>query len=84
MDKGSAIESLLLGTNATAALYAGDDRTDLDAFRALDRMRASGHLKTVVRVGVRSPEGPPEIVEESDLAVDGPGGLLPLLVGLAD
>ena len=42
VDKGSATESLLLGTDATAALYAGDDRTDLDAFRALDRLRAAG------------------------------------------
>ncbi len=84
VDKGSAIESLLLGTNATAALYAGDDRTDLDAFRALDRLRGSGRLQTVVRVGVGSTEGPPEIAAESDLVVDGPGGLLPLLVGLAD
>ena len=44
VDKGTAIESLLYGTEAAAALYAGDDRTDLDAFEALDRLR-----------GIRSP-----------------------------
>jgi len=83
VDKGSATESLLLGTDATAALYAGDDRTDLDAFRALDRLRAAGHLKTALKIGIRSPEGPAEIVAEADLTVAGPGALAPLLVTLA-
>lgn len=83
VDKGSATESLLLGTNATAALYAGDDRTDLDAFRALDRLRAAGHLKAALKIGIRSPEGPSEIVTEADLTVAGPAALAPLLVTLA-
>lgn len=43
-----------------------------------------GRLETAVRIGVRSAEGPPEIVDRSDLVVDGPSGLLPLLVALAD
>jgi trehalose 6-phosphate phosphatase len=83
VDKGLAVESLLAESDADAALYAGDDRTDLDAFRALAEMRASGRLQIAVRIGVRSAEGPAEIVEQSDLTVDGPTGLLPLLVALA-
>lgn len=83
VDKGSATESLLLGTDARAALYAGDDRTDLDAFRALDRLRAAGRLETALKIGIRSPEGPAEIVAEADLTVPGPAGLSPLLVTLA-
>ena len=83
VDKGSATESLLLGTAARAALYAGDDRTDLDAFRALDRLRAAGRLETALKIGIRSPEGPAEIVAEADLTVAGPAGLSPLLVTLA-
>ncbi len=47
-----------LGSAATAALYAGDDRTDLDAFSALDRLAASGRLRTAVRIGVRIGGGP--------------------------
>jgi len=38
-----------------------DDTTDLDAFRALAELAAEGQLQTVVRVGVRSDEGPAEI-----------------------
>ena len=47
------------GAGVGAALYAGDDRTDLDAFRALGaaaRRRASS--SAIVRVGVRSDGGP--------------------------
>ena len=83
VNKGSATESLLLGTGATAAVYAGDDHTDLDAFHALDRLRASGRLERAVKVGVASAEGPDEIATESDLTVAGPAGLLPVLRFLA-
>jgi trehalose-phosphatase len=82
VDKGTAIESLLLGSEATAALYAGDDRTDLDAYAALDRLVASGRLASAVRVGIASAEGPAEITERADVVVDGPAGLLPILAAL--
>ena len=62
-------------TGSTRAVYAGDDRTDLDAFRRLRELRDEGELETAVCVGVASPEAPPELAEESDLTVDGPGGL---------
>jgi trehalose 6-phosphate phosphatase len=83
VDKGTAIESLLLGSVATAALYAGDDWTDLDGFSALDRLAASGRLRTAVRIGVASAEGPAEITARADLTVDGPAGLVPVLAALA-
>jgi trehalose 6-phosphate phosphatase len=66
-----------------AAIYAGDDRTDLDAFRRLRELSDSGALKTVVCVGVNSPEAPSELVAESDLTVDGPAGWLDVLETLA-
>ena len=68
----------------TAAVYAGDDRTDLDAFRRLRELRESGELETAVCVGVVSDEGPREIAEEADLTVDGPAGWLALLEALAE
>jgi trehalose 6-phosphate phosphatase len=83
VDKGTAIESLLYGTEAAVALYAGDDRTDLDAFEALDRLEASGRLAAAVRIGVASPEGPSEITARADLTVEGPGELIPVLAALA-
>jgi trehalose 6-phosphate phosphatase len=82
LDKGVGIRRLLRQADVAAALYAGDDATDLDAFRALAEMAEAGELETAVRVGVRSDEGPPEIAEEADVTVDGPDGVRRLLEAL--
>jgi trehalose 6-phosphate phosphatase len=82
--KDAAVSSLLAGRDLRHAIYAGDDRTDLDAFRALRELRASGELETAVCVGVASPEGPPELAPESDLTVTGPEGWLAILEALAE
>jgi trehalose 6-phosphate phosphatase len=82
--KGAAVASLLAGEALDRAVYAGDDRTDLDAFRRLDELRRDGELVAAVRVGVLSPEGPAELTEESDLAVGGPSGWLAMLEWLAE
>ncbi len=64
------------------AVYAGDDRTDLDAFRGLRELRDEGELGVAICVGIVSSEGPPEIAAESDLQVDGPPGWIALLESL--
>lgn len=81
--KDAAVAALLATDGVRAALYAGDDRTDLDAFRRLRQLREQGELETAVCVGVGSAEAPPELAEESDLTVDGPAGWLDLLESLA-
>jgi trehalose 6-phosphate phosphatase len=85
IDKGLGVQRLLQesGDGVHAALYAGDDTTDLDAFRALDRLRLDGSLAYVLRVGVASDEAPSEITDEADLVVDGPAGVRELLSLLA-
>jgi trehalose 6-phosphate phosphatase len=81
LDKGAGVRALLDQAPAIdLALYAGDDRTDVDAFRALADLVAQGRLRGVLRVAVRSAEGPPELLEEADLTVDGTGGMRELLV----
>ena len=72
-NKGTAVRRLLSERGIERALYAGDDTTDLDAFRALEPMEVG------VRVAVASPEGPRELAEAADLVVDGPTALLELL-----
>jgi trehalose 6-phosphate phosphatase len=72
-DKGSAVRHLLARAALSRALYAGDDTTDLDAFRALDG------LELAIRVAVASAEGPRELRETADVVVDGPAELLQLL-----
>jgi trehalose 6-phosphate phosphatase len=66
------------------AVYAGDDRTDLDAFRRLREMSEGDELEVAVCVGVVSDEGPREIADEADLTVDGTAGWLALLEALAE
>jgi len=82
--KDAAVASLLAGEALDRAVYAGDDRTDLDAFRRLAELRRSNELVAAVRVGVLSPEGPAELAEESDLTVDGTAGWLRILEWLAE
>jgi trehalose 6-phosphate phosphatase len=74
-DKGTAVLRLLDGRPLTRALYAGDDTTDLDAFRGLDE----AGLDVALKVGVASPEVNPRLLTEADLVVDGPGELLSFL-----
>jgi len=84
VDKGQAVRTLIEKAAVDAALYGGDDVTDLDAFDALEALRASGALVARVRVGVRSPEGPHAIVDRADLVVDGVDGFAGVLAALAD
>ena len=72
-DKGTAVRRLVRDRGLRRALFAGDDTTDLDAFRGLDGLEAA------VRVGVASAEGPEELRAQADLVVADPAGLLELL-----
>ena len=71
--KGTAVRQLLAERNLSRALYAGDDTTDLDGFRALDGLDLS------VRIAVASEEGPAELREAADLTVGRPEELLTIL-----
>ena len=82
VDKGIAVRRLISESGSTAALYGGDDRTDLDAFAALRALEGDGTLGAGVCVGVASEEGPEEIRSEADLVVDGPDGFLDVLRAL--
>jgi trehalose 6-phosphate phosphatase len=79
IDKGAGIRSFLDGLEVDRAMYVGDDATDLDAFRMLDRLLDEGRLTHSVKVGVRSDEGPEDIVSDADLVVDGPKGVVEIL-----
>jgi trehalose 6-phosphate phosphatase len=82
LDKGLGIATLLRGGDISAAVYVGDDTTDLDAFRGLRAMVESGALESALCVAVSSDEAPPGMAQEADLSVDGPGGVRDLLEAL--
>ena len=83
LDKGRGVRQLIEGSAMRAALYAGDDRTDIDAFEALRALVAEGVLETAVCVGVRSEETPADLEAAADVLVDGPPGVRDLLNTLA-
>jgi trehalose-6-phosphatase len=68
LGKGQAVSRLLAGRGLARSLYAGDDSTDIDAFRVVD-----------VAVAVRSPEAPPGLEGAAAIVVDGVGGVRELL-----
>jgi trehalose 6-phosphate phosphatase len=75
---GGAVDGHLFG----AALYVGDDTTDLDAFRALRELERSSVLRSSVCAAVSSEEAPLELVREADLTIDGTSGVRGLLEAL--
>jgi len=84
LDKGRGIRRLLADQDQIdAALYVGDDLTDLDAFDALRALRDDGALTTTLCVGVASDETPPRLAESADMLVDGPAGVRAMLSMLA-
>jgi trehalose 6-phosphate phosphatase len=82
IDKGAGIRSFLTGTDIDAALYVGDDVTDVDAFRTLEELVGDGTLSHAVKVGVRSDEGPEAVTTQADVVVDGTDGVKQLLATL--
>ena len=82
--KDGAVASLLADERIDRATYAGDDRTDLDAFRRLRGLQEEGRLSAAICVGVLSAEAPAELAEEADLVVTGLDGWLDILHWLAE
>jgi trehalose 6-phosphate phosphatase len=78
-DKGTVVDELAQGLDAVC--FIGDDRGDLPAFAALDRLSHRG-IHTLA-VAVDSDESPPELLAAADLVVPGPPGALAFLQALA-
>lgn len=87
-DKSSGIAKLLeldpagAAPEMRAAVYVGDDATDIDAFRGLHALVQSGQLHHAICVAVTSEEAPAELAQEADLEVDGQAGVRSLLEAL--
>lgn len=78
-DKGTALEALAGGFGAVC--FVGDDRGDLPAYDALDRMAARG--VHALRVAAASDEAPAELLARADLVLDGPPAVVTFLQRLA-
>jgi trehalose 6-phosphate phosphatase len=81
-NKGTAVTDLVRSAGLRGALYLGDDRTDLDAFRALRQLTVEGVCQGLA-VAVLHNEAPPGLAEEADVtlpSVDAVPGFLRWLV----
>ncbi|MCU4186899.1 trehalose-phosphatase [Acidiferrimicrobium sp. IK] len=74
-DKGSVVEEL--GASLSRVAFLGDDRGDLPAFAALERLRAGG--VTTLAVAVDSTEAPAELLAAADVVAAGPAAVLEAL-----
>jgi trehalose 6-phosphate phosphatase len=66
--KGTAVAALVREAGLRGALYLGDDRTDIDAFRALRRLTDEGVCRGVA-VAVLHPEALPGLAAEADVTL---------------
>lgn len=82
--KGTAARKLLEARpDVRHVLSVGDDRTDVEVWRALRDLVAAGRLATGVGVGVESDESPPVVLEEADALVPSVAGVGELMAVLA-
>jgi len=83
LDKGSAVEALVVARALRSIVFAGDDVTDLDAMRRLRRLRERGRVRALL-IGVWSAEAPAALGEEADVLVEGVEALAALLASVAE
>ncbi|HEY7935254.1 MAG TPA: trehalose-phosphatase [Solirubrobacteraceae bacterium] len=82
VDKGLGVRRLLAGETLQAAVYVGDDSTDVDAFSGLRSLAAEGSLGYALCVAVASQETPAELAELADLTIAETSGVRRLLEAL--
>ena len=81
--KAGAVDELLDGIEIDTVVFAGDDRTDLEAALRLRKLAEEGQLKNLMIVAIDSSEGPPELIEMADLVVAEPEEWIDLIEDLA-
>ncbi len=72
LTKGTAILDLAERYGLQSLVYIGDDVTDLDAFRAVDRLVREGRCEGL-KIGVAGADAPTEIAAEADYTLGGVG-----------
>lgn len=79
VNKGDVLREVVRNCGMRSVLYAGDDLGDLSAFAVVDELRNDGIPG--IKVCSASAEAV-EVAEAADLVVDGPAGIMDLLVQL--
>ena len=82
-DKGTAFRHLVSEFSLDAAIYLGDDTTDVDALRAARQLRQAGDCYAV-GLGVQSPDMPAAVGEAADIMASGVSDVEAFLSWLLD
>jgi trehalose 6-phosphate phosphatase len=77
IDKGIALRRFAKRFALRSLIFAGDDRTDLDAILEAARLRDQG--LTTQSIAVRQADTPPSLLEHADIIVEGVPGMVELL-----
>jgi trehalose 6-phosphate phosphatase len=77
INKGTALRRFAERFTLRGLIFAGDDRTDLDAVLEIPRLRQDG--LAALAIVVRHADTPPELLEHAGLVVDGVPGMAELL-----
>jgi trehalose 6-phosphate phosphatase len=75
--KGRAIRKFVEQYNLNAIIFAGDDRTDLDAVKEITRMRKEGIA--ALSIVVQHHDTLPSLLENADIVVQGMEGMISIL-----
>ncbi len=77
INKGQALRSYAQRFNLQGLVFAGDDRTDLDAILEAERLREEGRL--TLSVVVKHADTLPDLLAHADILVDGVEGMAQLM-----
>jgi trehalose 6-phosphate phosphatase len=80
--KGSAVNEMVEEHGLSGGLFMGDDLTDLDAFRAIQKLRRDSGFRGM-NVAVLGGEEKQEVIKEADFILDNVGEVSRLLTWLA-
>jgi trehalose 6-phosphate phosphatase len=81
INKGRALHTFAEHFSLQGLLFAGDDRTDLDAILAIESLRQEG-LKQSLSIVVQHSDTPPELLAHADIIVQEVEGMAHLLADI--
>lgn len=84
MNKGVFVAGYLGVDPHAAAVFLGDDLTDVDGFAAVHAALVTGVVRAALNVGVTAVESPPEVIDVADVLINGPSQLAEALRLFAD
>lgn len=75
--KGRALREFAQRNELRGLIFAGDDRTDLDAILEIPELRRQG--LAALAIAARHPDTPPELLQHTDMVVEAVPGMVALL-----